>query len=674
MADEGLKISLILDPGDTAAQANTAGAAVAGIGDDANKATVGLNNLAKGLYVGQNAMKVFQFQAKQGEISFANFGASAGKATAAIKGASAALPELSRSSVSASGALIDIGRVAQDAPFGFIAIQNNIPPLIDSFSRLVKSTGSVVGALKTIGSGLVGFGGIGLAVSLATSALTLFSMASRKTKEDTDKLAESQKTVAQVMKEASASVQGEVATNKALSQILLDTNKSYQARNAALNELKKLGGDYFKTLSIEKSSYEELAAASDKYTNSIIRAAAVKGLQDQISSLAAELGKSVPVISKGFADLVAKNPQDPFKHFGDTVKAVPLTFKTAGALVAAGSRKLSDDITTAGSNIAATVDQKFGKQNELQTRLQAFIDQLSATLGGTDTPDKGKPKIAKDVVTVTDVLADLDKQLLKTNALFVNSGDTLQQLTNDQIKNYQNALAGLIDIGTLPGDKIFDQLKSRLDDLQGVGTRVKVNIPIEPAFVIPPAATNSIFTEELLNTHFRPQVNKFTANLNDLIQTSIEGGIGSISEALGNALVTGDIGSVLKAFVDSIAGFMQKLGVSLIATGVGLEAFKSSLESLNGTTAILAGAGLIVAAGAFRAIAANSFSTGGTAYGPQLAWIGDNAERKEHILSDGQVEKIAQNGTGKLVGEVQLRGSDLVIAISREQKNIQRIN
>ena len=90
-------------------------------------------------------------------------------------------------------ALINLGRVAQDAPFGFIAIQNNIPPLIDSFQSLVKSTGSVTGALKSIGSAALGFGGIGLLVSVATSALTLFSLASRKSKDETEKLEKAQK-------------------------------------------------------------------------------------------------------------------------------------------------------------------------------------------------------------------------------------------------------------------------------------------------------------------------------------------------------------------------------------------------------------------------------------------------------------------------------------------------
>lgn len=689
--------------------AKNLGVSLGSMGGEAQKAASSVNSLTPAINGTRSAMKILETQAKSGQLAYAQYGVAAGKAVSALS-------DLRVSAPNATIALMNLGRVAQDAPFGFIGIQNNIPPLIDSFQRLIQTTGSLSAALKAIGTGALGFSGIGLLVSLVTSALTFFSLSARKSKDETDKLADSQKTLAQVMKESEASVQGEVATNKALSTILLDTNKSYEARNAALNQLKKTGGDYYAGLTLEKTAYADLVKASDRYTQSIIRAAAVKGLQDQISSLAGQLAKDAPIINKGFNDIVSKNPGDPFKAFGDSlqtgVKNIALNFRSADSLLNAGSQKVASDISAASDNIVRTTEAKFAKQADLQTRLKGFIDQLAATLSGTDTPDK--PKVAKDVVTVTDVLADLDKQLLKTNSLFVNSGDTLQTLTNDQIKNFQNALASLIDIGVLPGDKIFDQLKSRLDDLQKVGQRVKITIPLNPVFklptekaaftkgftnldlfpgqnvekpisvpikinpdfTIPPAVSNSIFGEDLLKTHFKPQVDKFTASLNDLIQTSIETGIGSISEALGNALVTGDFKSFIGSFVNAIAGFMQKLGASLIATGVALEAFKKSLQSLQGFAAIAAGAGLILAAGAFRAIASGgigSFATGGQAIGPQLAVIGDNPGRREAIIPSELFGKLGGMSEFPDILAV-LRGQDLLLMTDRARRNNNGIN
>ena len=68
----------------------------------------------------------------------------------------------------------NLSRVVQDAPFGFIAISNNINPLLESFQRLKVETGSSKEAFKALGSSLTGAGGIGLAVGVVTSLLVVF--------------------------------------------------------------------------------------------------------------------------------------------------------------------------------------------------------------------------------------------------------------------------------------------------------------------------------------------------------------------------------------------------------------------------------------------------------------------------------------------------------------------
>lgn len=88
--------------------------------------------------------------------------------------ASSALAKTSTSSNQATLALSNLSRVAQDAPYGFIGIANNINPLLESFQRLKVSTGSTKGALKALGSSLTGAGGLGLAVGIASSLLVVF--------------------------------------------------------------------------------------------------------------------------------------------------------------------------------------------------------------------------------------------------------------------------------------------------------------------------------------------------------------------------------------------------------------------------------------------------------------------------------------------------------------------
>lgn len=76
----------------------------------------------------------------------------------------------------ATVALTNLGRVVQDAPFGFIGIANNINPLLESFQRLQVEAGSSKAAFSALASGLIGAGGLGFAVSVVTSLLTAFTM------------------------------------------------------------------------------------------------------------------------------------------------------------------------------------------------------------------------------------------------------------------------------------------------------------------------------------------------------------------------------------------------------------------------------------------------------------------------------------------------------------------
>ena len=50
----------------------------------------------------------------------------------------------------AANAIQSLSRVANDAPFGFIGISNNLQPVLESFQRLKAETGSAKGALQAL--------------------------------------------------------------------------------------------------------------------------------------------------------------------------------------------------------------------------------------------------------------------------------------------------------------------------------------------------------------------------------------------------------------------------------------------------------------------------------------------------------------------------------------------
>ncbi len=77
-------------------------------------------------------------------------------ADVAARNISTAAAKIKTSSNTAGFALQNLGRVAQDLPFGFVGIANNLNPLLESFQRLRKESGSTGGALKLLAGSLGG--------------------------------------------------------------------------------------------------------------------------------------------------------------------------------------------------------------------------------------------------------------------------------------------------------------------------------------------------------------------------------------------------------------------------------------------------------------------------------------------------------------------------------------
>jgi len=226
------------------------------------------------------------------------------QAAAAIGKTEVALKKLSPGSYQATQSLVDLSRVAQDAPYGFIGIANNINPLLESFQRLKASTGTTGGALKALAGSLTGAGGLGLAVGVVSSLLVVFGDklfgTSKKAKEAADEL-EKVKTVlgevsrsfGEVQITAGADVADEIAKVNILSKVVQDQTKSYKERNNALEQLKSINKNYFGDLTLESSSLATLTTKVNEYTNALIAAAVVKEFSSDIAKVTVEASKQL---------------------------------------------------------------------------------------------------------------------------------------------------------------------------------------------------------------------------------------------------------------------------------------------------------------------------------------------------------------------------------------------
>lgn len=82
------------------------------------------------------------------------------------------LDKLEKGSKSARTAFQSLNLVVQDLPFGFIAIQNNLPALFQSFGKLAAESGGALATLKALGAAIGPAGALFLAFTAITSAVT----------------------------------------------------------------------------------------------------------------------------------------------------------------------------------------------------------------------------------------------------------------------------------------------------------------------------------------------------------------------------------------------------------------------------------------------------------------------------------------------------------------------
>lgn len=408
----------------------------------------------------------------------------------------------------AAAALTNVGRVAQDLPFGFIGIQNNLNPLLESFQRLRAETGSGRAALAALGSSLIGPAGIGIALSVVSSAFLIFQNGiggfgkkAKEAKEAADELAKSIRSIGLIQGEATAGVEGQIAQVNALAAAVANSNLPYAQRKRSLEELKEVNKAYFGDLKLEDAATGALTKTVDEYTKALINNAIQKGFVDEIANVAKAVAKQDDVIATSRLKLaqasanVNKVREDERKSEKDRVRGT----------VALNASSLK--VVEAQKEEAQALENLRGENEKVTTLLsqQAVIrDQLNrAVLEGTKFKDLDGEKTKKEGDT-------LKKQL-----------DLLEKI-RDAAKEFQGKLFDLKDI---------DAATDKLATLEQQVGNLKLQIALKDAqkAKLPPAEIeklkdainkdtqkrlNEAFEKEALLLEFNPklklsQVNRF---------------------------------------------------------------------------------------------------------------------------------------------------------------------
>jgi hypothetical protein len=89
--------------------------------------------------------------------------------------------------------LLETGRLASDASYGFNGIANNLSQLVSLFQSFARTNGGVVASLKTLGKSMMGTGGVLIAIQLFISFLPKLEKLFKKNAEAVDEETEALK-------------------------------------------------------------------------------------------------------------------------------------------------------------------------------------------------------------------------------------------------------------------------------------------------------------------------------------------------------------------------------------------------------------------------------------------------------------------------------------------------
>jgi hypothetical protein len=337
-----------------------------------------------------------------------------------------AFKTLPSTSNQATNALTNLSRVAQDAPYGFIGIANNLNPLLESFQRLQVSAGSTGGALKAMAGGLMGPAGIGLALGAVSSIIVAFGPKIADFISGTNEATKAEEKFTKSLSDARASATETGIKLQAYITVSESANVSEERRAQAfklvVSELSKVNSAYASTI----TNVDQARAAVDLYTQALVNQAITSRYIDELATKTialADANKKIIQSGRDYYDnlekqknayqgvtgvaigyqLAIKNAQDANKEA--RVEAEGLkneiigTTKQINNLVIANSANPFGPIAKGASDAANETDratksiEKLGKQARVLKVSTTDVIQTKPTIKKPKTPNRLDPEL-----------------------------------------------------------------------------------------------------------------------------------------------------------------------------------------------------------------------------------------------------------------------------------------
>jgi hypothetical protein len=381
--------------------------------------------------------------------------------------------KISQNANKARQTITNLKLVIQDLPFGFIAIQNNIPNLLESFGALNTKSGGLRGALKDLAGQLIGPAGIFLAISTVTAAITFaiqkygsldlavkaflgtareVDFVNKRAAESLKKYNEELTTTNEITATSSAKAAGEVARINILSQAVRDNTLSQTQRANALKELQQIDPKTLESLNLQRDGYEKLDGWVKTYTDSLIANAVAQEYLSRVVAVTTQINTQTNLLaelSKGYEDIAKKRREVEGQPTFDPATGADLTPTILGGLAkrTENLNKVFSDQANIVNGLYKELDKYKKSAQDATNEALKFFKEGTRGAGDGGTKNVFIPEIDARQLDEAYNLDTIISNLTKYGNAVVD--------VNKSEKERQNALKELIEINP----KYFESFK-----------------------------------------------------------------------------------------------------------------------------------------------------------------------------------------------------------------------
>lgn len=208
--------------------------------------------------------------------------------------------------------LLETGRLASDASYGFTAIANNLSQIVSLGGSFIDTTGSIGSAFSELKKSLFGVGGLLLGFQI------LIGLFQSKAAQDFVKGLFGIKGALRELLDLSKSYGDNLSTLtgnfRLYTDILDDSNRSEEEKIIALKKLNKEYPDYNKNVSDEAKNIEDVNKKREEYIKLLQESALSQAAQGKLEEIAGEFGISVLENKIDLINVEAKLQRDQDKY------------------------------------------------------------------------------------------------------------------------------------------------------------------------------------------------------------------------------------------------------------------------------------------------------------------------------------------------------------------------